>query len=95
MVPDLRDVEEDWMQVEFYGEDREVLPGDESMGPYDKTYDSIRIEQPGAEFTVSCLSSPMITLDYQKRCFIAGSEEICNGWGVVFQCFYSKRRFKP
>ena len=48
-----RDVNEDWLQVEFYGEDREVSPGDNSMGPYDRTEDSFRIEQPGADFTVS------------------------------------------
>ena len=48
-----RDVNEDWMQVEFYGEDREVSPGDNSMGPYDRSEDSFRVEQPGAEFTVS------------------------------------------
>lgn len=44
-----RDENADWMEVEFYGEDREVSPGDNPMGPYDRTEDSFRVEQPGAE----------------------------------------------
>ena len=52
-VPAQKDAEEDWMQVEFYGEDREVSPDENSLGPYERSMDSIRIEQPGSEFTVS------------------------------------------